>query len=99
MLPPVQRDDHSLLKATISLPGKRFRSGVARSGGERTKNMDMPGGQALSGQINPRSANDIAAPAPMTKWSSTLTSTSASACLRACVRASSERDGSATPEG
>ena len=39
------------------------------------------------------------APWPTTRWSSTRTSTSASALFSVCVRNSSARDGSAAPEG
>jgi hypothetical protein len=47
----------------------------------------------------PRSAKETVWPRPTTMWSSTRTSTRASADLSVCVRNSSAREGSAVPEG
>ena len=47
----------------------------------------------------PRSANETTAPWPTTRWSSTRTSTSASALFKVWVRYSSAREGSAAPDG
>src|SRR4029453_4628377 len=52
-----------------------------------------------SAHRGPRSANEVIFPPATTKWSSVQMSTSASACLSACVSNSSARDGSATPDG
>ena len=50
-------------------------------------------------QIQEAAANDITVGPATTKWSSVRMSTSDSACLSDCVRSSSARDGSATPDG
>ena len=59
----------------------------------------FPGVRLRFLQTSPLSAKDTVLVPATTKWSRTLTSTKASACLRFCVSNSSARLGSATPEG
>src|SRR6267378_2861207 len=61
--------------------------------------VEAPKGLYSTYQSRPHSAKDTVLVPATTKWSRTLTSTKASACLRFCVSNSSARLGSATPEG
>ena len=67
--------------------------------GSRASSLEATALQRRRLHSSPRSANETTSPRPTTRWSSTRTSTSASALFSVCVRNSSARDGSAAPDG
>ena len=72
---------HGLLAGDLADAGHGMLRNRERRGFYTTFRCRQDSALTVSVYSKPRSANDIAAPPPITKWSSTFTSTSASACF------------------